>query len=238
VSVTATAKTDYEFVNWTVDIEVVSEEATFTYTMPAADTILTANFKKLAEEPTKYSLTLLANPPEGGTAIDNTNTGPYEAGAEVSLTATANTGYEFVNWTEGETVISTSATFTYTMLEANTTLTANFNKLPESPTADTVTVYSIVYSGSGGRDNNKHLHVTISLKDNLGNWVSGAAVSITLERNELPYATVTGSTNSSGSVTFSFNNAPSGTYSTLINDVSAMGLTWDELQPDDPKVTR
>ena len=50
----------------------------------------------------------------------------YEAGSEVTLTATENFGYDFVNWTNaaGEEV-STEAKFKYTMT-ADETLTANF----------------------------------------------------------------------------------------------------------------
>jgi hypothetical protein len=45
IAVTAAANADYAFVNWTVGGTEVSAQTSFTYTMPASDTILTANFQ-------------------------------------------------------------------------------------------------------------------------------------------------------------------------------------------------
>ena len=59
-----------------------------------------------------------------------TGAGEYTQGAIATLTATANTGYRFVNWTKGEEVVSTDKTYTFTVTE-NVTLTANFEKIPE-----------------------------------------------------------------------------------------------------------
>jgi len=81
--------------------------------------------------PATYTLTLTANPAIGGTVTDNTNAGPYTAGTTVSVTAAADNGYQFVNWTVGGDEVSTDATFNFTMPAANTTLVANF--APEAP---------------------------------------------------------------------------------------------------------
>ena len=62
--------------------------------------------------------------------------------------------------------------------------------------------------------------------------VPNAAVRITLYRNNSVYATSSGTTGSNGSVTFSYNNAPSGTYTTKVTSVNATGLTWDEKTPE------
>ena len=48
-----------------------------------------------------------------------------ESGTEVTFTATPNSGYDFVNWTQGGVEISTSATYV-TTITANTALVANF----------------------------------------------------------------------------------------------------------------
>ncbi|MEW6624758.1 MAG: hypothetical protein AB1420_16810 [Bacillota bacterium] len=47
--------------------------------------------------PNTYILTLEAFPEAGGSVTDNTNTGPYTAGATVSVNAEANEGYQFIN---------------------------------------------------------------------------------------------------------------------------------------------
>ena len=63
---------------------------------------------------------------EMGTA--SVNKGEAEKGDEVTFTAIANDGYMFVNWTAGSTIVSSNPIYT-TVVDANTTLTANFRKL-------------------------------------------------------------------------------------------------------------
>jgi photosystem II stability/assembly factor-like uncharacterized protein len=50
----------------------------------------------------------------------------YYAGESITLTATPQSSYSFVNWTDGATVVSTNATYAFTATAANKTLTANF----------------------------------------------------------------------------------------------------------------
>lgn len=80
------------------------------------------NCKK--DEP-QYQLSLSMNIENSG--IINGG-GTYSAGDEVNLTAVPNSNFSFYNWTEGETVISTNANFTYTVPSRNVTLVANFLK--------------------------------------------------------------------------------------------------------------
>ncbi|MBR5688582.1 MAG: Ig-like domain-containing protein [Prevotella sp.] len=74
----------------------------------------------------KYTLTIAAAPEEGGTVSAYPAAEEYEEGTEVTLTATENFGYDFVNWTDaaGE-VVSTEAKFKYTV-NGDAELTANF----------------------------------------------------------------------------------------------------------------
>ena len=69
-----------------------------------------------------YDITVSANPTDGGTIE---GAGNYAEGAEVTLTATANTGYAFVNWTENGTSVSSDASYTFTV-DGDRTLVANF----------------------------------------------------------------------------------------------------------------
>jgi len=93
--------------------------------MPAADVTLTANFEAVVI-PT-YTLTLVANPADGGVVSGG---GEYEEGQVVTITAVANAGYEFVNWTdESGVVVSTNFAFDYTMPAEDITLTANFEEV-------------------------------------------------------------------------------------------------------------
>ena len=76
-----------------------------------------------------YSLAIAANPEEAGSVSAYPKADEYEDGSDVTLTATENFGYDFVNWTNaaGEEV-SKEAKFKYTV-NSNETLTANFKKI-------------------------------------------------------------------------------------------------------------
>jgi hypothetical protein len=74
----------------------------------------------------KYALTIVASPEEGGSVSAYPISEEYDEGSEVTLTATENFGYDFVNWTDAEgNVVSTEAKFKYTV-ESEAALTANF----------------------------------------------------------------------------------------------------------------
>jgi hypothetical protein len=73
-----------------------------------------------------FSIVASANPVTGGTV---TGTGFFPSGQSVTLTATPNTGWTFVNWTENGTAISTNALLTFSAT-VNRTLQANFTGGP------------------------------------------------------------------------------------------------------------
>ena len=108
---------------------------------------------------------------------------------------------------------------------------ASFN-IQTTSSANVVGVTAINYATSGGKNNDKHLNITANVNDNLGNPVSGASVSIQLSRNGTQITAATGTTGTSGTVTFVYNNAPSGTYTTLVTNVVAAGLQWDGKTPN------
>jgi len=143
VTLSATPNEGYEFVNWTdaQDAEV-STEATFDYTMPGEDFTLTANFSEAI-----YSLTLEVNPADAGTV---SGAGDYEEGETVTLSATPNEGYEFVNWTDAQDAeVSTNAAFDYTMPGEDVTLTANFSEVKYSLTLEVNPADAGTVSGAG-----------------------------------------------------------------------------------------
>ena len=78
------------------------------------------NYQEL--ECPSYVITATANPAIGGTIA---GAGTYTQDETCTLTATANAGYAFVNWTESGTVVSTEASYTFTVTEERT-LVANF----------------------------------------------------------------------------------------------------------------
>jgi hypothetical protein len=124
VTLTASANEDFDFVNWTdASQTVLSTESSYTFTMPAEEVVLTANFEEIP--PQEFTLTLAVNPENAGVV---TGAGSYLAGAMVQLTATPNGDYTFADWRDGNgTVISTTSNFQFQMPDANTTLTAHFS---------------------------------------------------------------------------------------------------------------
>ncbi len=79
--------------------------------------------------PEEYTVALSSNPSAGGTT---TGGGSYISGASVTVEATANTGYTFINWTEGTNVLSSNSSFTFT-ISGNMELVANFSSEPVGP---------------------------------------------------------------------------------------------------------
>ena len=120
-TLTATPNENYTFANWTYNDTVVSTDSIFSFYIYDNYT-LTANF---TYTPPSYTVTATANPTAGGTV---TGAGSYTSGSICTLTATPATGYNFTNWTSGSTVVSTNATYTFTVT-SDSTLTANFTPI-------------------------------------------------------------------------------------------------------------
>ena len=77
------------------------------------------------------NLIVIAEPYDAGTV---TGTGFYDEGTIVSLNATPNILYDFVNWTDTENnIVSTDATFDFTMPAEQDTLVAHFEKTTLDP---------------------------------------------------------------------------------------------------------
>lgn len=76
----------------------------------------------LSCQPTQFTVTVSANPSNAGTA---TGGGTFAAGQTANLNATANSGYQFQNWTVNGNVVSTASSYGF-MVNSNISLVANF----------------------------------------------------------------------------------------------------------------
>ncbi|MEE4178277.1 MAG: T9SS type A sorting domain-containing protein [Bacteroides sp.] len=124
VNLEALAEEGWLFEGWSGDL--VSAEALTTITMDNDKTI-TATFVEIPV----YSLTLHAVPEAGGTVEGE---GDYEAGAEVSITATPAAGYIFLEWEdEGGEEFGDMAQMTFTMPESDLILKAVFQSTASVP---------------------------------------------------------------------------------------------------------
>jgi hypothetical protein len=112
VAVTATANAGYVFASWTGCPS--ASGATCTFANLAGNVSATANFTA------RYTVTTNASPAAGGSVGGG---GTYNAGSTITLTATANPGYQLWSWTGCS---STTSTCTLSNLSANTTVTATF----------------------------------------------------------------------------------------------------------------
>ena len=111
---TAEPTTGYQFVNWTVG------EDTYTANpleiVVNSDLTVTANFEAIS-----YTITANVNKEGYG---EVTGGGAYDYNTTATLTANANDGYEFVNWSNG----STDNPLVYTVTK-DETITANFRQV-------------------------------------------------------------------------------------------------------------
>jgi hypothetical protein len=69
-----------------------------------------------------YTITVSSSPSAGGAVSGG---GTFAAGSSRTVTAAPNSGYTFTNWTENNTVVSSSVSYTFT-LNGNRSLVANF----------------------------------------------------------------------------------------------------------------
>ena len=77
-----------------------------------------------------------------GTLTGITNQTINHGASPSVVTANPDSGYQFINWTEGTTVVSTTAALTLTNITANHNFTANFLRNPTPPTGLSLTPFS------------------------------------------------------------------------------------------------
>jgi hypothetical protein len=151
--------------------------------------------------PEQFSVDTLAAPLVGGST---TGDGAYAAAANITVTATPNAGYQFLNWTDNDIEVSTSASFTFTTL-INRSLIAHFIPIQREVIISAAPAAGGSFTGDGFYDDGSS--VTVTATPNAGytftNWMqSGTVVS------------------SSASYTFAINATR-----TLVVNFSAVGMS-------------
>ncbi|MBR2238413.1 MAG: Ig-like domain-containing protein [Prevotella sp.] len=122
-----------------------------------------------------YDLTAVASPEEGGSINIYPVSEQYEEGSEVTLTATENFGYDFVNWTNAAgDEVSTEAKFKYTV-NSNETLTANFVA---------VNTYELALTIDGTNDYMVTINPAPTMVDGKMMYEEGQAVQLTANQYE------------------------------------------------------
>ncbi|HUG20018.1 MAG TPA: S8 family serine peptidase, partial [Planctomycetaceae bacterium] len=104
---------------------------------------------------------------------------------------------------------------------------------PPPPVEDlAISVSRIEYSLAGGKNSNKDLIISVTIEESVSQLpVSNASVSIVGYFEGSSFGSATGTTNSSGVVSFRVRNASSGNYQTDVTSVIADGYLWDGETP-------
>jgi uncharacterized repeat protein (TIGR02543 family) len=174
VTVIESPNPGYIFTNWTEGGNIISTNSSYQFIITGNRTLV-ANFTAIPA--LQFAVFLTSNPSTGGTT---TGAGSYTTGTSVTIGATPNAGYTFVNWTEGATVISTSSSYTF-VVTANRTLVANFvnNTYTLTLSANPIAGGTVLKTPNQATYNSGTL-VTASTTANAGytfvNWTEGVNI--------------------------------------------------------------
>ena len=170
VTVTATPEDNYvlDTVTATYDGDAVSGDVvgnTATFTMPNADVTVSATARKAQ---TFRVTTAVNDSTMGSVAIEGAtgNTTTVTEGESVTLTATANSGYEFENWTVDNTTYAGDVDITSQSITvyptSNVTFTANFAEEKGEETGYYFLISTDPNPNNWNSDNSKFLPVYLS----------------------------------------------------------------------------
>lgn len=115
-TVVATAAPGYKFSKWLRNGATASPSMSYTFTV-TSNLVLVAKFKPI------YTVTVSAEPPQGGDV--EADSSKYDPGELAKMKARASTGWCFVNWTQNGVPVSTDPDFQFNVT-GNRTLVGNF----------------------------------------------------------------------------------------------------------------
>ena len=137
-NITTSDVADFTFRYWTLNGVQYTTDRSFTYTVGTENAAFVAVYEynpQDPEEPTSnptYRLYLDCQP-AGACSFNRTSGEKTVTGTQVSLSATPNQDFVFQGWYEGETLLSNTISFNYTMTAADHHLTARFEYNPDDP---------------------------------------------------------------------------------------------------------
>ena len=105
-----------------------------------------------------YTINTFVNPTAGGTM---TGAGTYRQGETCTVSATANTGYSFINWTESGTIVSSNESYVFTVTKSRN-LQANFSQENHTITVSAEPSDGGVVDGGGEYNHGSSCTVTAS----------------------------------------------------------------------------
>ncbi|HMM11559.1 MAG TPA: InlB B-repeat-containing protein [Bacteroidales bacterium] len=170
VTVQATPNTGWQFTGWTMNGQLVSGNATYTFSMPASGVQLQANFEQIL-----YPVQLTVNPEQAGSVVGSGN---YAYNTQVTVQATPNTGWQFVGWTIDGQLVSGNANYTFTMPATGLSIQANFELVlyPLQLTVNPPGAGSVTGSGSYAFNTQVTVQAVPGPEYNFISWNQGSTV--------------------------------------------------------------
>jgi hypothetical protein len=167
-TLTATPATGYNFVRWTKNGQQVSTNATYTFSVTESAAFV-AQFQLQS-----CAIFVSAYPVEGGIA---TGGGSYLYGDNLTVTATANEGYNFISWVEDDNVVSTEANYSFTVTGSRS-LTAIFDLKTFEIAASVDPEEAASISGSGTYNYGDEVTLTFDRNEDWAfqNWTENGEV--------------------------------------------------------------
>ena len=127
LTLTATpTSSQYSFAGWFYNDELVSTEATYTFTLPdgAGDRTYTANFANATDN---YTMTAVYDPSEAASTKTPNPSTSIQVGNEFTYATSPAANWVFDGWyDESDHQITTSTSYTISFVNRNRTLTAKF----------------------------------------------------------------------------------------------------------------
>jgi len=173
VTLIATPEMGYSFLGWYSGTTLVSSLATYSFSMPYNSLNYVAKFST-----NNYTITLASEDTNKGT-VSGAGTYPYMQSR--SITATPQSGYSFVGWYEGETLISSDNPYTFTMPYNNLSYVAKFSTNSYALTLASIDINKGTVAGEGTFAYQSEVTVTattIAGNEFIG-WYEGATLRST-----------------------------------------------------------
>jgi uncharacterized protein (TIGR02145 family)/uncharacterized repeat protein (TIGR02543 family) len=128
-------RSGYTFKGWWTTETTGGDSVTVSWVYNADATIY-ARWEEGVTQPTTYTLTVTRNLTDGGSTTPDSSQSNIAAGTAVNISATAESGYTFVNWTVtsgSATIADANSAATTVTLNNNATIQANFKQYDTPP---------------------------------------------------------------------------------------------------------
>lgn len=144
----ATANEGYTFTYWTLDGKNIGTSSSLTVTV-TSDAEYVANFEKIGDSVVPSEVTIRVESTTGGsTEVNGKNEVTVSVGTNITLLATPDDGYTFIEWRTGSEVVSKNASF-YTTAQIDKVYTAIFEENGSNVTIEVKGSGGYAYIGDG-----------------------------------------------------------------------------------------